>query len=247
MRTVVKNDKGQIKPQEFMRESPAAIVVVPYKKRGAFNAFKRSLDVIFSLLGLLILSPVFLVTAIAIKLDSRGSVFFSQIRVGKKGKLFKMFKFRSMCSDAEEKQAEFLHMNENSGPTFKITNDPRVTKVGKVIRRLCVDELPQLLNVLRGEMSIVGPRPPLPCEVDKYTAFHFKRLDITPGLTCYWQVSGNKNITFDEWVQMDINYINNRNIIEDIKIILMTFQLIITGKGADCKCSKKNKKEIKAG
>lgn len=192
---------------------------------------KPVLDVVLSGLALIVLSPVFLAIAIAIKLQDGGSVFYSQIRCGKDNKPFKMYKFRSMCLNADEKLAELQKLNERDGPVFKITGDPRITKVGKFIRKTCLDELPQLINILKLDMSIVGPRPPLPSEVEQYSAYHLQRLDVTPGLTCYWQANKTDATTFDEWVEMDIKYINEISFKTDVKLILKTILVVFKHKG----------------
>lgn len=184
---------------------------------------KRLIDIVGSLLGLILLSPLFCIVAILIKLeDPKGKVFFAQERNGINSKTFKMYKFRSMVNNAEELLQKLQHQNEQSGPVFKIKDDPRITKVGKFIRKTSIDELPQLINVLKGDMSLVGPRPPIPHEVEQYTAYQMQRLLVKPGLTCIWQVSGRNNIGFDDWVEMDIEYIQNRNLWLDIKLIFKT-------------------------
>lgn len=186
----------------------------------------------FRFLALVVLSPLFLITAIAIKLDSEGEVFYSQLRVGKDGKLFKMYKFRSMCVDADKQLDKLKDLNEKDGPVFKIANDPRVTRVGRIIRKRSIDELPQLINIIKGDMSIVGPRPPLPNEVAQYTPYQMQRLSVKPGLTCYWQISGRSDISFDEWVELDCKYIRESSVWTDIKIILKTIPAVLTGRGA---------------
>lgn len=184
---------------------------------------KRLIDIVGSLLGLILLSPLFCIVAILIKLeDPKGKVFFAQERNGINSKTFKMYKFRSMVNNAEELLQKLQHQNEQSGPVFKIKDDPRITKVGKFIRKTSIDELPQLINVLKGDMSLVGPRPPIPHEVEQYTPYQMQRLLVRPGLTCIWQVSGRNNIGFDEWVEMDIEYIKNRSLFLDIKLIFKT-------------------------
>ena len=173
-----------------------------------YSVTKRLIDIVGSLCGIILLSPLFLIVAILIKLeDPKGKVFFAQERNGKYPKTFKMYKFRSMVHNAEDLLKDLMDRNEQTGPVFKINDDPRITKVGKVIRRTSIDELPQLFNVLKGDMSLVGPRPPIPHEVDQYNSYQMQRLAVKPGLTCIWQVSGRNNIGFDEWVEMDIEYI----------------------------------------
>ena len=179
---------------------------IELKNRKLYLFCKRSMDIVASLLGLILLSPIFLIIAIAIKLeDPKGSIFFSQMRSGKNNKLFPMYKFRSMVSNAEELLEELKDLNEMDGPAFKIKDDPRITKVGKFIRKTSIDELPQLFNVLKGDMSLVGPRPPIPHEVAEYNNYQMQRLLVKPGLTCIWQVSGRNSIGFDEWVEIDLD------------------------------------------
>lgn len=197
-----------------------------------YRFMKRSLDIVLSLIALICLSPLFLIVAVLIKCDSKGTVLYSQVRIGIWGKPFKMYKFRSMCMDADKQLEQLEALNERDGPVFKISNDPRVTRVGKFIRKTCIDELPQLINILKGEMSIVGPRPPLPNEVDQYTPYQMKRLDVRPGLTCYWQIKKGKRTTFEEWVEMDLKYIRERSLRVDIKIIFLTMRVVLSGKGS---------------
>ena len=188
-----------------------------------YSITKRLIDIVGSLCGIILLSPLFLIVAILIKLeDPKGKVFFAQERNGRYPKTFKMYKFRSMVHNAEDLLKDLMDRNEQTGPVFKINDDPRITKVGKVIRRTSIDELPQLFNVLKGDMSLVGPRPPIPHEVEQYNSYQMQRLAVKPGLTCIWQVSGRNNIGFDEWVEMDIEYIKTRNLWLDIKLIFKT-------------------------
>ena len=195
-------------------------------------AIKRVLDVSVSLTLLTLLSPVFLITAILIKLESRGPVFFYQQRVGRKQRRFDIVKFRSMVADAEQRRDELEHLNEADGPVFKIENDPRTTRVGKWIRKLSIDELPQFFNVLKGEMSLVGPRPPLPGEVGKYTWNQRRRLSVKPGMTGLWQVSGRSNLGFKEWVDLDLAYIDNWSLWRDFLILFRTLHVVVVGRGA---------------
>lgn len=197
-----------------------------------YEISKRAIDIIASLLGLIILSPILLIVAILIKLESKGSAIFPQKRIGLNGKEFKMYKFRSMVQDAEELKEKLSKENEMSGPMFKMKNDPRVTKVGKFIRKTSIDELPQLLNILKGEMSLVGPRPSLPKEVAKFEPWMLKRLSVKPGLTCYWQVSGRNNIDFYEWMKLDLQYVNDRSFLLDLKLIFKTFFVLFGDKNA---------------
>ncbi|WP_129690909.1 sugar transferase [Gottfriedia acidiceleris] len=203
------------------------------EKRRIYSITKRLMDLIGAIFGLLLLLPVFIVVAIFIKLeDPKGPVFFYQTRVGKNGKEFKMYKFRSMVTDAEERLKELLKYNEVSGAMFKMKDDPRITKIGKFIRKTSIDELPQFINVLLGDMSLVGPRPPLPREVDEYTDYDKQRLLVTPGCTGLWQVSARNSVGFNEMVELDLKYINNRSIIYDIKLILKTIGLLLGSKNA---------------
>jgi exopolysaccharide biosynthesis polyprenyl glycosylphosphotransferase len=193
---------------------------------------KRAIDTAISLAVLTILFPVLLVVAILIKLTSPGPVFFVQNRVGMNQRQFKLYKFRSMVADAEQRKSELLHLNERDGPAFKIENDPRITRIGRFIRRTSIDELPQLFNVLSGEMSLVGPRPPLPDEVRKYEWLFRKRLSVKPGITCIWQISGRNHISFDRWMQMDHEYIENWSIWLDLRILLKTIPAVLFSRGA---------------
>lgn len=197
-----------------------------------YEVIKRVIDVVCSFVGVLVLSPLFVVIAIIIKFTSKGPVFFSQKRVGRDGKEFKMYKFRSMVVNAEELKEKLAAQNEMSGPMFKMKDDPRVTKVGKFIRKTSIDELPQLLNVLKGDMSLVGPRPSLPKEVAQFDEWMYKRLEVKPGLTCYWQVSGRNNIDFEDWMKLDIRYVEERNLWIDIKLIFKTVGVLFGDKNA---------------
>ncbi|MGX6971789.1 sugar transferase [Vagococcus lutrae] len=189
---------------------------------------KRTIDIVGSLTGLILLSPVYGGIALAIKMeDPKGPVFFSQKRVGKNYKEFDMYKFRSMCVNAEEKLEELLAYNEVQGAMFKMKEDPRITKVGKFIRKTSLDELPQLWNVLKGDMSLVGPRPPLKREVKKYTNYDKQRLSVTPGCTGLWQVSGRNDVGFNEMVELDLEYIKNQSVKNDLKILLKTVKVVL--------------------
>jgi lipopolysaccharide/colanic/teichoic acid biosynthesis glycosyltransferase len=170
--------------------------------------------------------------AIAIKLTSKGPVFFRQGRVGLHGRPFNMFKFRTMVANAEALKEQLLARNEQTGPVFKMKNDPRVTPIGRFLRKHSIDELPQLINVLRGDMSIVGPRPPVPQEVARYQAWQRRRLSVRPGLTCIWQVSGRNQITFQDWMYLDMRYIDHWSITDDLNLILRTLPIVLTGRGA---------------
>jgi exopolysaccharide biosynthesis polyprenyl glycosylphosphotransferase len=196
---------------------------------------KKMLDIFYSSVFLLVASPVFIIVPILIKLESKGPVFFKQNRVGRNGKKFTMFKFRSMVDNAEQLKDSMglSQRNQLSGPAFKMFEDPRVTKVGKFLRKYSLDELPQLLNVLMGQMSIVGPRPPLQSEVEQYEFWHFRRLSVSPGITGLWQINGRNRIRdFNEWVRLDIQYINNWSFWLDIKIMFKTIGVVLTTKGA---------------
>lgn len=197
-----------------------------------YEICKRTIDIIGAGLGLILLSPIIAVVACAVKVTSKGPVFFSQKRVGKNGELFEMYKFRSMVVNAEELKENLEEQNEMSGPMFKIKDDPRVTKVGKFIRKTSIDELPQLWNVLKGDMSLVGPRPSLPKEVEQFDNWMFKRLSVRPGLTCYWQVSGRNNIDFEDWMKLDCRYVDERNLWIDIKLIFKTVFVLFGDKNA---------------
>ena len=194
---------------------------------------KRALDILLASLALLVLSPVFLAISLAIKLTSPGPVVFRQKRVGLHGRVFTLYKFRSMTEDAERRQADLAAVNEMQGPVFKIKDDPRITSIGHLLRRFSLDELPQLWNVLRGDMSLVGPRPPLPSEVDRYVRHYKRRLSMRPGLTCTWQVSGRNDISnFDTWVRLDLEYIDNWSLSNDLRLIARTVPAVLFGDGA---------------
>lgn len=199
----------------------------------SYLVMKRAIDIMGSFFGLVLLSILFVIIALLIKIeDPKGKVLFKQLRVGKDGKEFYMYKFRSMASDAEERLKELLSLNEVSGAMFKMKNDPRVTKIGKIIRKTSLDELPQLFNVFRGDMSLVGPRPPLPREVAEYTAYDKQRLLVTPGCTGLWQVNGRSNVGFEEMIEMDIEYIKKRSIKFDLLIIIKTIKVLFGSKDA---------------
>ncbi len=197
-----------------------------------WSIVKRTMDISIALVGLVLASPIMLVTALAIRFESAGPVIFRQIRVGKNGKNFQMYKFRSMYQDAEERLKDLEAQNEADGPVFKIVNDPRITRVGRVIRKTSIDELPQLLNVLKGEMSIVGPRPPLPKEVAQYSDWDWGRLAVRPGLTCFWQISGRSDVGFDEWMKLDLKYVEEQGFWTDLEILFKTVGVVLKGKGA---------------
>ena len=213
-----------------LKELAQEDIIVPNENK-VYLFLKRLIDIVGSGLGILILIPVFLIIGILIKLeDPKGSVFFSQKRNGLNGKEFNMYKFRSMVHNAEDLLESLMSKNEMDGPVFKIKDDPRITKIGKFIRKTSLDELPQLFNVLKGDMSLVGPRPPIPREVIQYNTYQYQRLLVKPGITCYWQISGRNNIDFDEWVELDLKYIKERNLFKDIYIILMTLPVLLGDK-----------------
>ena len=190
---------------------------------------RRAQDIVFSLLALILLAPLALLISLAIVLDSPGDgAIFRQRRVGRDGKLFWLYKFRTMCPDAEEQLNELLSQNQMDGPVFNIKGDPRITRVGRFLRKTSLDELPQLLNVLQGDMSIVGPRPALPREVELYSDYQRQRLYVTPGLSCYWQIAPHRNeMSFDEWVALDLKYIQERSFWVDWKIIFLTVRAML--------------------
>lgn len=194
---------------------------------------RRAQDIFFSGIALIVLSPLMLVTALLIFIDDpHGSPIFSQVRCGRDNKPFKMYKFRSMYCDAEERLSELLENNEMDGPAFKIKDDPRITRIGKFIRKTSLDELLQLWNIFKGDMSIVGPRPALPREVELYNEYQMQRMYIQPGLTCYWQIQPNRNdISFDEWMALDMKYIQERSFTVDWKIIFLTVRAVFCRHG----------------
>jgi lipopolysaccharide/colanic/teichoic acid biosynthesis glycosyltransferase len=198
----------------------------------ATPAWKRALDIVGASVGLMLLLPLFGAIALSIKCTSRGPILFKQERSGRGGKPFLMYKFRTMVYDAEVRKAELMALNEQDGPAFKIKKDPRVTGVGRVLRTTSLDELPQLWNVLRGEMSLVGPRP-LPCaESEACAVWLRRRLDVTPGLTCLWQVRGRCSVSFADWVRMDLQYIRSRSLWQDLKLLVLTVPVVVLRKGA---------------
>ncbi len=196
------------------------------------RVLKRPFDIVASLIGIAVLSPVLIAISLAVKSGSRGPVLFRQIRVGKDGREFWFYKFRSMVVDAEAQKKKLMHLNELEGPVFKISNDPRITKMGTFLRRTSLDELPQLFNVLKGDMSLVGPRPPLPNEVEKYEAWQREKLTVVPGITCLWQISGRNHIGFTEWMRLDIEYIRRQSLGLDVKILSRTLPAVLSRKGA---------------
>ena len=201
-------------------------------KSAVYKFIKRCMDISLSSIALVVLSPVFLVTAIAIRLEDNGPAFFTQERAGKDMVPFKMYKFRSMYVNADAQLAEMMKQNEQTGHAFKIKNDPRITKVGKVIRKLSIDELPQLINIIKGDMSIVGPRPILTFQMEECSQYEKQRLVVQPGLTCYWQIGGRANIKWAEWVELDLNYIEDMSLWTDIKMIVRTIPAVVDSRGA---------------
>lgn len=226
---------GELADISEVGKSPVVELCVntTYKSKPVYDIIKRLFDVVLSSMALIILSPFLVIVMAIIYIDDHeGSPIFSQNRCGKNGKLFKIYKFRTMCSDAEEKLDKFQKYNEMDGPVFKIKDDPRITKVGKFLRATGIDEIPQLWNVIRGDMSIVGPRPALPSEVEQYDERSKIRLNVLPGLTCYWQIQSNRNeVSFEEWMQLDREYITDRSMFVDIKIIFRTVLTVIKMQG----------------
>lgn len=222
--------------QTMPQQEPVAIETKEYiapPQKPVYEFFKRMFDILLCSLALLVLSPFFLIVAIVIKCEDGGKIFFSQTRLTKNGKKFQMYKFRSMCPNADAMLEALLKDNEMEGPAFKMEKDPRVTKVGRFIRKTSIDELPQLINVIKGDMSIVGPRPPLVREVEQYTPYQMHRLDVKTGLSCYRECHGRSNIhNFDEWVESDLKYIRERSLWVDLKVIVLTVWVVLSGKGA---------------
>lgn len=204
----------------------------PAPKPG-YEVCKRVFDLVMSTFALIVLSPVFLAVAIAIKCEDGGPVFYTSTRLTKGGKEFRMYKFRSMYVNADQHKKELEEQNEMKGPAFKMKDDPRVTKVGRFIRKTSIDELPQLVNIIKGDMSVIGPRPPLPEEVEQYTPYQLHRLDVITGLACYHECQGRSEANdFDQWVESDLKYIRERSMLTDLKVIWWTIKVVLTGKGA---------------
>lgn len=225
MQTVKEIDSAVLEDKEKNYQPPAP--------KPVYEVCKRIFDLVMSVFALIILSPVFLAVTIAIKLEDGGKVFYSQTRLTKGGKEFEMFKFRSMCPNADKLLESLMDQNEMEGPAFKIENDPRITRVGRFIRRTSIDELPQLVNIIMGDMSIIGPRPPLPREVEQYTPYQMHRLDVKTGLACYHECQGrSEDKNFDNWVESDLKYIRERSFLTDLKVIFWTIRVVLTGKGA---------------
>ncbi|MGH7440400.1 MAG: sugar transferase [Polyangiaceae bacterium] len=223
---------GRARPTHESAVADGYVHYLSVRSRPFESGLKRLFDMASSMAALIVLAPLMVVVAIAIKLTSRGPILFRQLRVGQHGKPFHMLKFRSMVANAEELKARLMAQNELTGPVFKMRRDPRITRVGRFLRKYSIDELPQLVNVLRGEMSIVGPRPPVPGEVAKYEAWQRRRLSVRPGLTCVWQVSGRNEISFEEWMYLDMQYIDHWSLAQDFELILKTLPVVFTGRGA---------------
>ena len=223
---------GRARPEHEAAVADGYVHYLSVRNKPIQQAVKRGFDMLASSIALALLAPLLLVTAALIKLTSRGPLLFRQERVGLHGRSFHVLKFRSMVANAEELKAKLMAQNEQQGPVFKMKRDPRITAVGRFIRKYSIDELPQLVNVLRGEMSIVGPRPPIPSEVTKYAAWQRRRLSVRPGLTCVWQVSGRNQISFEEWMYLDMQYIDHWSLAQDFQLILKTVPVVLTGRGA---------------
>jgi lipopolysaccharide/colanic/teichoic acid biosynthesis glycosyltransferase len=215
-----------------LRGSLAPDVEFQVRDSLAYRVSKRTLDIAAALFGLTLLAPLFPLIVLLIRLDSGGPVIFAQRRVGRGGRLFTCYKFRSMVRDAEAMKSSLAHLNEASGAAFKIRRDPRITEVGHFLRRSSLDEIPQLVNVLRGHMSIVGPRPQIPSEVELYKGWQRRRLEVKPGITCLWQISGRSHVGFDEWMRLDVEYVRRRSLNLDLWIVLRTLPAVIARKGA---------------
>jgi lipopolysaccharide/colanic/teichoic acid biosynthesis glycosyltransferase len=229
----VESSRDGIELSAVAEESDSVSKKTRVKKRTAYRFFKRLFDIILSALGLIILAIPFLILSIIIFIDSSGaSPIYTQVRVGKNGRTFKFYKFRSMIPNAEKKLDGLLNKNEMEGPVFKMKDDPRITRVGRFIRRSSIDELPQLYNVLKGNMSLVGPRPPLMREVSQYTDEQMLRVSIKPGITCYWQIQPKRNsLSFDEWLALDMKYIEERSFFTDVKILFKTVRAVFGMEG----------------
>lgn len=229
----MESSRDGIELSAVAEESDSVSKKTRVKKRTAYRFFKRLFDIILSALGLIILAIPFLILSIIIFIDSPGaSPIYTQVRVGKNGRTFKFYKFRSMIPNAEKKLDGLLNKNEMEGPVFKMKDDPRITRVGRFIRRSSIDELPQLYNVLKGNMSLVGPRPPLMREVSQYTDEQMLRVSIKPGITCYWQIQPKRNsLSFDEWLALDMKYIEERSFFTDVKILFKTVRAVFGMEG----------------
>jgi exopolysaccharide biosynthesis polyprenyl glycosylphosphotransferase len=223
----------ELQEAAYSKEPAATIIELQGARDGrAYYFLKRGTDIVVALFLLALLLPIIPVVAVLIKLDSPGPIFFKQKRVGKNGKFFHFYKFRSMVSGAENVIGALRPLSSVDGPVFKIKDDPRITHVGRFLRRSSLDELPQLINVLKGDMSIVGPRPNLPSEVSQYLPWQKRRLDVTPGITCFWQIAGRSHIGFQEWMRLDLEYVRKRSYVTDLKIMFKTVPAVIARKGA---------------
>ena len=228
----MEEELSSVMEKNLKKEFSKLVIVNPNFSK-IYIISKRIIDIFGSLVGLILLSPFFIVLFLLMKIeDYKAPFFFSQDRVGKNQKNFKMYKIRSMCVDAEEKLESLLELNEVDGAMFKMKEDPRITKIGKFIRKYSIDELPQLLNVLKGDMSLVGPRPPLVREIKEYSNYDLQRLKVTPGCTGLWQISGRNEVGFNEMVKLDIEYINNQSLLFDLIIILKTVLVMVKPNGA---------------
>jgi lipopolysaccharide/colanic/teichoic acid biosynthesis glycosyltransferase len=228
----IDEDASRLTPATKLPEASRLPIPTPLAEKPVYDASKRLIDVLLSVVALIGLLPVMLLVMLLIKLDSRGPIFYRQERIGKDGKPFRMLKFRSMFSLDKDVPDELRTLNESSGPLFKMRNDPRITHVGRIIRRLSIDELPQVLNVITGEMSLVGPRPPLPRELAAYEELQLLRLRVKPGMTGAWQVSGRSRLTFEDMVRLDLDYIERRSLLLDLSLIARTIPSVLVGDGA---------------
>lgn len=215
---------------------PSNVIRIPIAESNGDGFYlkylKRVIDVLGSIAGLVLFAPLILLFAVLIKIDSRGPVLYKAARLGKGGKPFTFYKLRSMYVGAHESRSTLMHLNQVKGPVFKLFDDPRITRIGRFMRKCSIDELPQLYNVLKGDMSLVGPRPPIPEEVEKYEPWQLRRLSLKPGITCLWQISGRSRLGFDEWMRLDIEYINNQSFWMDVKILLRTIPAVLLREGA---------------
>lgn len=223
---------GDCGPEFIMPTSAMPHPATARTSNAAYLFSKRLFDIGLALVAIIVTAPVWIVAAVLVALTSPGPVLFRQSRTGINGKVFTCLKFRTMVNDAHQLKLELVEFNETTGPVFKLRRDPRVTSVGYWLRRSSIDELPQLINIIRGDMSIVGPRPPLPEEVAHYDFYQLGRLAVKPGLTCLWQISGRSNLGFDEWIELDLEYIRRRNFWLDLWIIILTVPAVITARGA---------------
>jgi lipopolysaccharide/colanic/teichoic acid biosynthesis glycosyltransferase len=225
---------GQTPP--VSSSAPPSIIRIPIVAANGDGFYlkyvKRAIDVVGAAVGLVLFFPMILLFALLIKIDSKGDVFYKAARLGKGGQPFKFYKLRSMYVGAHESRDNLMHLNQVKGPVFKLFDDPRITRIGRFMRKCSIDELPQLYNVLKGDMSLVGPRPPISEEVEKYEPWQLRRLALKPGITCLWQISGRSRLGFDEWMRLDIEYINNQSFWMDMKILLRTIPAVLLREGA---------------